>query len=305
MSTSESNPVAQRLQELKLTLDSEIPYNLDKMFPKLTGWGAAGGIKRKVKLVRQIESRLKEMLRPNEQVLFVAKGVQYSLGEQYFMGAWAALINQTVFVLTNVRLLMLRTNTKGRPQHTFWMIYYSQIEKFKANWTGTVVVKLRDRKTLKFTGFPKLDRQQMPRVFEDALEAYRQMGFDPEVSQSQETLCGYCMERVPKAEYTCEHCGAEFWHPKTVALRSLVFPSWGDFIMGHTGIACMELLGYVFMWCMILVIVMGAKGAGDLPSALGISAMMLFFSHVPDACLTYFIAKKGLYPKRKPQVIDQ
>jgi len=63
-------------------------------------------------------------------VLYVAKDVQLKFWEQYFMGVWAQLINQTVFVLTNGPLLMFNTNNNGKPKPSFWMVYFSAIVKF-------------------------------------------------------------------------------------------------------------------------------------------------------------------------------
>ena len=39
------------------------------------GWGAKGEIKKKGKVIHEVEPLLKEMLRPNEKVLYLAKGV--------------------------------------------------------------------------------------------------------------------------------------------------------------------------------------------------------------------------------------
>src|SRR5688572_12902347 len=102
-SLGEGGPAAAtKLQQLGIQLDPEIPYRVDTMFPRLEGWGAKGELKKKGKIINQVEPRLAEMLRPGEEVLYIAKGVQYSFFEQYFMGIWAITINQTVFVLTNV-----------------------------------------------------------------------------------------------------------------------------------------------------------------------------------------------------------
>jgi hypothetical protein len=162
----QQNSVDAKLQQLGIQLSSDIPYRLETMFPRLEGWGAKGEIKKKAKVIRNVEPVLAELLRPGEEVLYIAKGVQYSFFEQYFMGIWALTINQTVFVLTNVRLLMFRTDSSGRPKRTSWMIYYSQIEVLKANWMGVLNLKLRDKRKLQFSGFSKSDRQTMPRIFE-------------------------------------------------------------------------------------------------------------------------------------------
>jgi hypothetical protein len=296
-----SEEVARRLDELGLPLDPAIRFNLSTVFPTISGWGAKGRIKRKHQLIVRIQDRLKQMLRAGEEVLYVAKGVQYKFSEQYFMGVWANLINQTVFVLTNLRLLMLHADTKGRPRHTFWTIYYSQIQQFKAVWTGKVTLHLRDRTKLVFTGFGKVARKEMPRIFQEALQSYRELGFDPEVTQSRENLCSFCMQVVPKDEYRCPQCAAEFWHPREVAVRSLIFPPWGDFLMRHWGLAVVKLLAFAMI--AVILIVELIEAAANLPQLFGallVFAFVIAFEHSVAGLLTYYIAKKGLHPKKAP-----
>lgn len=295
--------VQAKLQQLGIQLDPDLPYRLDTMFPRLEGWGAKGELKRKGKVIRNIEPRLAEMLRPGEEILYIAKGVQYSFAEQYFMGIWAMTINQTVFILTNVRLLMIRTNGDGKPKQTAWMIYYSQIETLKGSWTGMLSLKLRDGKSLQFSGFSKSDRQTMPAVFENALEEYRARNFDPRVTQSLENLCGFCHTRVPKAEFECRRCGAEFWRPMPVAIRTLLIPSWGDIVLKHYIVAAAEMVGYLFTWGVILALLFGALRDGNPAAIFGtvvVAFILLVFFHGIDAIVTYFVAKKGLHPKSGP-----
>jgi hypothetical protein len=298
---SAANTAAGRLAELGLQLDPAIPYRLESLFPKLSGWGSKGQIKKKHALLKRIEGRLKAMLQPGEEVLYVAKGVQYKFSEQYFLGVWAALINQTVFVLTNLRLLLIHSNTKGAPRHTYWTIYYSEIEKFKPSWTGQVSLVLKDRTKFNFTGFEKLDRKQMPEIFQQALASYQELGFAPQVTQSRENLCSYCYRIVPKDQYRCDACGGLFWTPAEVALRSLIFPSWGDFVTGHTSLAIVELIGYLFTWFIFVMLLLAALAAdGELIGAL-VFLVFILVEHVMDAVLTYFIARKGLAPRTAPR----
>ena len=304
MSTDQPITAADRLRELNLPLNSKINYKLDSMFPVLTGWFVNSAIKKKYKLVKESESTLEQVLRPGEEVLYVGKGVQYSFWEQYFLGVWANLINQTVFVLTNARLLLFHTNTKGKPKDMYWMIYYSQIVHLKKSWFGgAVVVKLKDGKTFKFGGFTGQDKKQMPLVFKPASASYQERGFDPPVSQSRENLCLYCFKIVPKGEVICHSCGAEYWKPRDVALRSLIFPSWGDFVMRHYIIAVMELIGYAVWWFIVGTLIVHSFSRGD-PDALVVSltalGVLFAFAHIPDAVLTYYIANKGLNRRRPP-----
>ena len=71
--------VKQQLEQLGLNFDyDKVPYRLDKMFPKIKGWGAKGDIKKKVKLIKQLEPVLPQILLPDEEIHYIAKGVQHS-----------------------------------------------------------------------------------------------------------------------------------------------------------------------------------------------------------------------------------
>ena len=288
--TLDAESVLAKLNELKLNLNIDgLPYQLEKMFPRLDGWGVKAEIKRRVKLIQQVEPQLPEMLYPNEKILYIAKGVQHSIIEAITIGAlWSNMINQTVFVLTNLRLLMIRSNSKGKPAETCWMIYYSEITKFKPTLTGVLDLKLDDGKSIRFTGFPKLDRKTMPKIFEEALETYRERGFEPDCSQSREDLCGSCFAIVPKGRFQCGKCGTTFWTPGQVAIRSLIFPAWGDMLLKHRMLACVELVGLTVTWFVAYAL----ADDGDYAEA----ALVIGLAHSIDAVVTYFIAKKGLHP---------
>lgn len=289
-----SELVETRLRELKLPLDDQIAYQLDSLFPKITGWGAKGEIKRQYKLIKLVEPTLARMLLADEEVLYVAKGVQYSLAENYLFGVFAALMNQTVLVLTNARLLMMRSNTSGKPSDMFWVIYYSEILDLKANWTGGLNLKLHDQKKLKFTGFPKIDRQSIPTIFQRAFQNYSRLKFAPQTSQSRETLCCRCFHVVPKGDFFCEHCGAEYWRPRDLAFRSLIFPSWGDLCMNHYGLGIVKLIGYIATWALAAI----KFTRNDPVEGLLVVGFILLIEHPIDAILTYNIASKGLNHRR-------
>lgn len=286
---TEAAAVVKRLNELKLNVDIEQPYRLEKMFPKLDGWGSKGEIKRKVAVINQLEPTFDDVLLPNEEVLYVAKGVQHSVLEAMTIGAlWSNMINQTVFVLTNLRLVMFRTSSSGKPRETCWAIFYSQIKHFKAKFTGVLTLKLNDGRGLQFAGFSKLDKKSMPDIFEECLDTYRERGFDPDCSQSREDLCGRCFTVVPKGEFECPKCETQFWTPSQVAMRSLIFPAWGDFLLKHHLFAVFELFGIVFTWG--IAVTMASNGE------YGPAVMVVLLAHTIDAVITYFVARKGLHP---------
>ena len=134
----------------------------------------------------------------------------------------------------------------------------------------------------------------MPGIFQKAADNYRRLEFAPSTSQSREDLCCRCFQIIPKGEFACENCGAEYWRPRELALRSLIFPSWGDLCMKHYGFALFELAGYLVSWT---VAVMKLKGNDPLEGWLLIG-LIFVLEHPIDAILTYNIASKGLNHRR-------
>ncbi|QDU79427.1 hypothetical protein Pla110_11370 [Polystyrenella longa] len=294
MSTVDRPAVEKKLAELNLHLSPHINYQLETMFPKLEGMFVKGTIKKKAALVNRLEPLMDEMLLDNETVLFVSKGNQSSFAESFFMGAlWAQMINHTAVVLTNLRLLCIRTNGKGKPKRTYWSIYYSQIRHLGSTIFGNAKIKLKDGKSLSYSGFPKIDQQTMRSVFQDAYRSFEEKGFDPPVTQSWERLCGHCYEVVPKGQYRCEECGTTFWTPAEIGFRSFVFPSWGDFVMKHYPIAVFELLGFL----VLIAIMLGAAANEDYVFAI----FAFFIGNGSDALITSRIAAKGLHIKQEPE----
>lgn len=297
MANNPNDPTAEsRLAELGLSLDKNINWNLPSIFPKVKGLGYKGKIKKKANLIKQVEPVLLETLKDGEEVLYVAKGIQLKFWEQYFMGVWAQLINQTVFVLTNGRLLMFNTNTKGKPNYSYWMVYFSEIIKFKKRFLGGMTMKLKDKSKFVFSGFQGADKKSMPEIFERINQQYSELGFTPEVSQSRECLCTVCKQVVPKKVYKCANCGQAYWTPKELGLKSLIIPSWGDWIMGHKILAMGEVAGYVIS---LIIIASFFTGPKPLPTGLGLGlgAAILGVEHIVDGWLTHAIANKGLVPK--------
>ena len=280
-----------------------VSYDYAAFFPKTAGWGAAGDIKRKLKLMTSVEPYVAKALFDGEQVKYVAKGVQYAFGERFFLGIWARSINHTVFVLTNLRLIMIRCNRNGLPKDTAWSIYHSEIAKFQSTWSGNVSLKLVDGSKQVFQEFKRLDRKRMPTVFEETVAVFREKDFHPPVSQSKENLCGICLQTVPKGQYECSACGTTFWTPQELAMRSLLLPALGDIAMRHWVLMTVELIGYTFTVIFAAVsIVEGLRNGDSVQMAVGFIALIV--AHVLDAALTYGIASKGLHIRDRGEEVE-
>ncbi len=72
--------------------------------------------------------------------------------------------------------------------------------------------------------------------------------------------------------------------------------------MRHISAAIMELIGYIITWCIIIAIFANAisEGPAEMVGAIIIAVFFFGTAHLGDATLTYFVARKGLHPKKSP-----
>lgn len=270
-----------KLNQLGLVLSPEIQYRLETMFPSLDGLFLDRKIRKKFQQVKAIEPLLQEMILKNEQVLFVTKGkIEY---------------HESIVVLTNLRMFGIHTTRKGVPCQPIWFLYYTQAVDLKKIDSFFPRLNLKDGGKLSFQRFRERDRKMISSVSQDAGKLLKVNGIDPPVSQSRENTCGHCFEVVPKHEYECEACGATFWEPFEVGLRSFIFPSWGDFAMQDYSWAFGKLVLTLSIWSGI---------AYALVNGEFLYAVLVFVStSLGDAVMTYNSAANARYLKQQPETV--
>ncbi|QDV16932.1 hypothetical protein Pan153_15660 [Gimesia panareensis] len=195
-------------------------------------------------------------------------------------------------MITNLRLLCLHLTGKdyGCP---YWMVYLSQIEALKK----TVILEnpkfcLKDGTKLCLPDFPKQEFQTLQEVFEEASQRFQEEELDPPVSQSKEHLCGNCLAIVANQTSHCEACGATFWTPFEIGIRSLILPAWGSFSIRPFSFALVEQVSYVVFGLGILLL----EGKDNLV----IAAVMFVLLNAMAAVGYYKLTAKGLYLKEVP-----
>ncbi|WP_298862402.1 hypothetical protein [uncultured Gimesia sp.] len=267
-----------KLSQLGLVLSPEINYRLETMFPRLDGIFLDRKIRKKFQQVKEIEPLLKAMLLKNEQVLFVTKGkIEY---------------HESIVVLTNLRMLCMPVNSKEVPHQPFWFIYYTQVVDLKKIDSFIPRIRLKDGGKVSFQRFQDIDRKTISSVSLNAVKLLEEKGIDPSVSQSRGNMCSHCFEVVAKHEFECDACGATFWEPFEVGIRSLIFPSWGDFAMKDYVIAYSKLSFTVFIWVGIAF----ALANGEFFYAV----LVFVTTNCGDAVFTYNSAMNARYLKQLP-----
>ncbi len=296
--------VTDRIEELALDHAGFPACRYETVYPLITGWGWKKDMKLRHSWLKQSLPKLQKCLHPGEEVLYVSRGTRYSLTEFLFMGIWANYINQYLLVVTNIRVLIFHCNSKGLIKNTSWMIFYHQIKKISPSLVGgSLTLGLQDGRKLQIVGMKKADRKRLPNIIRETQETCAEKGFCPEGLQSLERLCSHCLKRMPTGEYFCPHCGGHHWTPSEIAWRSFVFPSWGDFVMGHHLLALMECFAGIFVWGLLFIGLLGALLTQDLDLLFGALVIFVIANGI-DAIVTSHIARRGLHPRGSTPLAD-
>ncbi|HZW10446.1 MAG TPA: PH domain-containing protein [Phycisphaerales bacterium] len=269
-------------------------YRWDTLFPKVDGLGAAGEVHRRVRMLRSIEPRLDVLLYPGEQVEFVTKGTLNSWAEQYFMGIWSLVINRTVFLFTNYRVILLNSDGKGRAKSLMWQIPYDRLGKFKTSGvSGTTTFKLASGAAYRFVGVPRADRKRLREYVASRLDSARSSDVAFPSHSDRDPLCPLCATPTPPKARACAECNEPFVHPRVPALLSLLVPGLGDLYLGHRTMAVMEFIGFAFL----LLVAAGMMLSGTSQDILT-ACIIVAVANGVDAAMTYHVARKGVLSRR-------
>ncbi len=284
---------SEKIRAYLLAMPFKDQLDWTSLFPRTKGMGAAGDVKRRVRMLKSLENRIETLLFPEERVEFVTKGTLNSFAEQYFMGFWAWLINRTLFVFTNYRVILISSDSKGRAKRMMWQIPYQCMRKFGSGMlTGSIGFKLHKGKTLKFAGVPRRDRKLLKTHVRKKIELAHTGSIEFPHHASRDPLCTSCASPVHTKTYTCDACAEEFIKPWVPATMSLVIPGLGDLYLGHTGMAIFEFFGFLFA----ILIAIGVASGGTTPDIVAGLAVILI-ANVFDAVVTFHIAGKGVLAK--------
>lgn len=270
---------ASKLDELELGLSPEIFYQLETVFSRSAGISLERALDNKFELVKRCEPVLEQVLLEREQVLLV------TLAELQFQ--------KTIVVLTNLRMLLFSADRSQTPWQPYWMIYYSQITELKQALFRQPMFCLRDGKKLRFNDFPQQDRQTLDEVFAEAARRFEEEGLDPPVSQSKENLCSHCLEVVPQERYECDACGATFWTPFDLAIRSFLFLPLGIFAIRNTRVVVKEMLLYVLLLFIVVI--------SQIQVSVTFAIVTFVLTSASYGEWMYKLASRGLYLRERPE----
>jgi hypothetical protein len=287
MHTSPSAQLDPTRRELARLLPADLPVDLDRVFPRLDGWGMKRSNRKRAELLAKAAPVLKAALAPDERVRYAATGIVSLWWEQLMAGWVSMLVNRTTLVLTTQRLLLIHTNSRGRPESYVNQIRLDGIRSVKRGWLGGALKLTLGRGTRTLTGIRRSDSRQLATMLTGR----------PSAAGGITGLCPACF--APGAGHgACPRCRTSVKSPRTAALRSLLLPGLGDFYLGHRFLASMEMVGSVVAWVVAVGLMLSAldPDSDQSPALAAVFAVVLLLVvNGFDAVLTYAQAKKGLH----------
>ena len=272
------------------------PYNFAMLF-KGQGFFARLRAKRRFKLLKAIDDKLRRVLQPGEKVYFLTQGSTVSLGEQFIVGWIAFYLNKRALAFTSNRIVLLQIGSRNRPGVLVSQMPYGAIASIRSLWMGLCRVKLVNREVYKFQYVPKADRKFLTKFLTGVVQGtnapfQKAMGI--------EHLCPHCFAVVPGFPPTCPSCNGALKSPLKAGLLSFLFPGIGDWYLGHRAFALFEMLCASLLWLALVVVPLTRPalvpyGPQDKHYGL-IAGLILLVAHAIDGLLTRHFARKGHHP---------
>lgn len=253
--------------------------------------------KLKLKLLGAVQAPLEALLEQDEQVLHVAAATAYYPVELFFgNGLLTTLYNRYVVVGTNRRLVAVNTNYRmTKPTHYLFQFPYHTIKKISRGLFGTSLALTRKKgKRRIFISLKRTLSAEMKKFISGNIDP--SLGLDAKPIP-HENLCPACYKALPGKISSCPNCRTQFKNPRKAALLSLLLPGLGDIYLGHRFLGGLELLGALFVWSIVAILLLSNEPAG-----IGMAIFLLLIYNGFDSLLTLHMAKKGhSVEKKQPQ----
>ena len=190
-----------------------------------------GATKRQLKILRDVAPLLKQVLKPDEEILLAVRPASpMSWFEQLTTGWIIYLLKRCVLVFTNKRILHLPTNINFKPKASVAQIPYGDIAEIKVSGFLGRALKLKYR-TGKTEDFNYVESPEFKKL--KALLPTLPKGGQPSEVSERHHLCPRCQARLVKEKFTCPRCQLQFKDGERAIRLSVLYPGGGYFYTGH------------------------------------------------------------------------
>ncbi len=274
---------AARFQDLLAIPGGDGPYAFTRMFREADR-AERRQSRRHFKLLKRVDGAVREVVEPQERVLFLTTARGLSFWEQWVLG-W-----RRVVVLTDSRVILLQLDAGRRPRRIHRQLAYAAIAEVTDRRSAGVGIETLGGETLELRGLRQSDRT----VVTDRLRSGAKAKHGTSSATGVESLCPYCHKALSGRPRSCPRCLRDFRRGWLSALSSLAVPGLGDYLMGFRGFSILELLTALAIWSAYLVgpTVWGVPG---VQSALG-AGWIFAAVHGADAVLTWRVSRGGVFP---------
>ncbi len=173
-------------------------------------------------------SFLAPFLEPGEKILHVISGCSpATFVEQLLTGILLGPLKQSLFAVTNRRILHVPTTRGLRHRWSIAQIVYADCRYIRVRW-ATLVVKYKSGRTERFRGIGWRGRKKARALLKDVPLNGRS---SPTMERTH--LCPRCTKPLIKDYYACPSCSLEFKKKSRATALSIIFPGGGYFYTRH------------------------------------------------------------------------
>lgn len=268
------------------------PAGAGELFPGATTFLAARHQKKRLLQWAAVRPIVEKMLRPDEQLLYVAHAMQMPpTFDALALGAYALPFHQVVLALTDSRMIEVMLDLRGRAAGT-------RVRSFA--WSGVRALKMGWGR---FTLTPAAGKKQAWRVplrgdrkILEALHARLKPRLLTEgaahAGQVPLWHCPQCVAVVPREPESCVSCRTRFRSKRLASLLSIAFPGAGLFYAGHPFLATMDFLGELLLYGLFVLMILFGD-AETLPLSFGFAALLLFMTKFESVHLSRIFASRS------------
>ena len=251
-------------------------------------------------------SFLAPFLEPGEKILHVMSGCSpATFVEQLLTGVLLGPLKQSLFAVTNRRILHVPTTRGLRHRWSIAQIVYADCRYIRIRW-ATLVVKYKSARTERFRGIGWKGRKKARALLKGASLNGRS---SPTMERTH--LCPRCTKPLIKDYYACPNCSLEFKNKSRATMLSIIIPGGGYFYTRHPIIgiieAVMETIIFLLLAAAAITFSLSYPSVPrSIIQAIVLCAIVLGFEKMATAmfsskCVEEFIPKR----RRVEVLIDQ
>ena len=261
--------------------------------------------KRQRKLLAKL-SFLASFLEPGERILHIISGCSpATFVEQLLTGVLLQPLKQSLFAVTNRRILHVPTTRGLRHRWSIAQIVYADCSHIRIRW-ATLIVKYKSGLTERFRCIDRRGRKKARAMLEDAPLRGRS---SPTMERAH--LCPRCTKLLIKDYYTCPNCSLEFKKKSWATMLSIIFPGGGYFYTRHPIVGLLEAIMETIVFLLLVAstaafLISSPSAPRSIVQASVLCAIVLGFEKMvtvlfSNKCVEDFIPKQ----RRVEVLIDQ